>query len=56
MYDYIFGVLYVTCFIGGLLFFLAIGDIIMSLLLRIPFLKKKFDDLYDSLPMSDEDW
>lgn len=54
--DMIFGFLYVFGFVGGLLLLLAVGDIIMRLLDHIPFVHKKLNSFYDSLPMSDEDW
>ena len=56
MDDLLFGLIYVFGFIGGFLLLLALGDVIMNLLNRIPFVRKKLDNFYDSLPMSDEDW
>lgn len=56
MDDLLFGLIYVFCFIGGFLLLLALGDVVMNLLNRIPFVRKKLDNFYDSLPMSDEDW
>lgn len=56
MNDLLFGLLYVFGFVGGFCLLLALGDVIMNLLNRIPFIRKKLNGLYDSLPMSDEDW
>lgn len=56
MDDLLFGLIYVFGFIGGFLLLLALGDVIMNLLNRIPFIRQKLNALYDSLPMSDEDW
>lgn len=56
MDDLLFGLIYVFGFIGGFLLLLALGDVIMNLLNRIPFVRKKLDNFYDSLPMSDADW
>lgn len=54
--DAAFGIFYICLVLGGLFGLMAIGEVIMNILMRIPFFRKKMDAFFDSLPMSDPDW
>lgn len=54
--DAAFGIFYICLVLGGLFGLMAIGEVIMNVLMHIPFFRKKIDAFFDSLPMSDPDW